>query len=279
MSEPTQEFSPKEVKQNRHPIKTSLSLVRGRVMSWRQLVQRRGGQSKDQQPSVLPPPDLVPGEQVPLPAVDFIAPQRIIDEHRTRSKPPVREFLYRNSKIDPVFSFSDMGEDSEPVEREFTVPSGERIIIDGIPEYDIESGERQADRTVQVYHNEEGFLMADKVIDGQVSRKGSVLVAPDEVGKMEILGKSYTTRKGDVMPLNYEKQLLPDGTLQLMATTYKFPVGTAGGHYSQVEVQVTTPDDAGDRVTVAFVGSHVGRFPEPITIKQIAEPHLYLLNF
>jgi hypothetical protein len=272
MAESQQQFSPKKGMTERLSVKSRVHSAVNRVASWRRFVRGKSGQQQNQA-SAPESPDSLSGLQVPLPPVgDFTPQERVPDEHRTKSKDPLPEFIYRNNKAVSVFTLTEMGEDSDPIEREFVLPSGERLIIDGIPYYDIESGQRERDRTVQVYHNQEGFLMADRVVNGEISRKGSLVVVPGEDGRMEVLGESHILRRGDKVSYNYEKQLLADGSLQLMATTYKFPIGNTRGAYSSVEVVVSTPDDVGDTVKVSFVGGNDGSsFPEPITIKQVAD--------
>lgn len=194
---------------------------------------------------------------------------RVTEEQRTLSKPPAPEALYLFAK--PIYKLTDLANTEGAVEQGFTVPYGKRLVIEGIPYCNIQTGEREANRTVQIYHNQEGFLVADKVVEGEIARKGSVVLAPNvSSGRLEILGETQSGRKGSTTPFNYEKQILPlTNEVQLMSTTYKIPHG--GGSYSQMEIVVVTPDDTGDQVKISFVGEHIGKLPQPITVKQIPD--------
>lgn len=205
--------------------------------------------------------------QEPRPPIPVNKGVRVTEEQRTLSKPPAPEALYLSAK--PIYELTDLTNTEGAVEQEFTVPDGRRLVIEGIPYCNIQTGEREANRTVQIYHNQEGFLVADKVVEGEIARKGSVVLAPDASRKHVVLGETQSGRRGST-PYNYEKQILPlTNDVQLMSTTYKIPHGD--GSYSQMEIVIVTPDDTGDQIQIAFVGEHIGTLSQPITVKQIPD--------
>jgi hypothetical protein len=152
---------------------------------------------------------------------------------------------------------------TEYLEKKLKLTPGKRIIIVGIPYYDLEgNGEVIVDRNIQIYRNEEGFLVANKIMeDGGIVKPG-VLNLDD----MQVYSDPKSLFYGTT------KRKLGNGEIQLLTTTYKFPTFSADGEYkhhrSQIEICVTTPDDTGDEIIIEFYGTQ-SKFPNNIYIREI----------
>ena len=77
---------------------------------------------------------------------------------------------------------------------------------------------------------------------------------------------------------NYHKQQKPDGTVQLVSTTYQSPIayedGKYSGMYQSMEISVNTPDDKGEQIEIEFdTRSTVlnSPLPELICIREVEE--------
>lgn len=205
--------------------------------------------------------------QYPLEPLTFKLPVRVSDPNRTQSKPPVQAEEYARGQH--LFDVREIREDSDGsciLGFSFDLNRGERLIVSGIPYRDLSTGDLGSERSLQVYHNPGGFLVADKVVDGQIEKRGElVLGGKNEKGHVKILGIT-DKRTGDYV-YEHEKQDLPDGSTQLTSTTYKFPLGN--GSYSSMEITIETPDDTKNKVEIILMASFPSKLPEPIFFTKI----------
>lgn len=192
-----------------------------------------------------------PGDQEPLPPVQFNLPKIVESSDRTESLPPIDRRTIASTR--PFFVFggalnsptADSDTDPDVFRHRFQVGEGRRIVIDRIPYRDKATGDLIADRNVQVYRNRFGYLVADKVVDGEIAKPGTQIEQ------------------------NNEKKEYESGEVQLLSTTYDFPLSE--GKYQSVEITLTTEDDTGDSFEIELISSNLEGFHGEIPIKSVPD--------
>ncbi len=160
------------------------------------------------------------------------------------------------------------------MEFRFTLPHGKRLVIDNIfkDRKEAPMGPDCQRQQVHIYENPEGYLVADKVVDGHILKKRPRRLERTEDG-LQVAAEEVTARAMD-SPVagslaNDRKQRLPSGKTQLITTTTTWTYPERPGMYSDAEITVRAPDDAGRELEVDVVNLGHGAFPEPIYFRLV----------